>query len=107
MEIRVTRYKHPEQIGFEGTIEPRPEHSEEIMDQVHRGEISAVTVPRWIIFWRPDGSGQLYANRDDKGGVIGDPIELPPCTVQGVDNRAKSPPPGERIFEVSALDLTK
>lgn len=65
--IRVTRYNHPsvqQQTGYEGVIEPE-------IDGGHG----------WIIYFRSDGSGTLWAERDADGGVVGKGVELLACAV--------------------------
>ena len=64
MKLKINRYTHPKQIGFEGTIEPDCES------------------PGWIIFFRRDGSGELYTTRtgaDDEhpGACVPPSIQLP------------------------------
>jgi hypothetical protein len=51
MKIRVKRYEHPDAIGYEGIIEP---------------DIRGAT---WIVFFRDDGSGTLFLDRDVGGGI--------------------------------------
>lgn len=71
MNIRVNRYKNPAitaRTGFEGSIEPETEGQDQTPG---RG-----LAPSWILYWRPDGSAQLWTERAPTGHVIGTPIEL-------------------------------
>jgi hypothetical protein len=69
MNIKVNRYKNPAitaRTGFEGSIEPEGNTSDQAPDKALS----------WILYWRPDGSAQLWTERAPTGHVIGAPIEL-------------------------------
>lgn len=67
MNIRIERYQHDsvQQVtGFEGFIEPEG------------------TDPGWIVYFRPDGSADVYA-REPGGAIVGQPMSLPARAVEG------------------------
>lgn len=43
----------------------------------------------WIMWIAPDGSAQLYTEREEDGGVQGEPLKLPPSISRAVRKAKK------------------
>lgn len=71
-------YEHPsvqDVTGYVGYVEP------------------SGPAPGWILFYRADGSAQLYGSRAPSGAVLGEPIELPAGAVSMPEPESGSKPP--------------
>jgi len=73
-ELHIHEYERPSEgvRGYAGTVEP------------------AGRMPGWILFVRPDGSADLWPQREADGGVVGEPIRL---TATAQAPAALPPPP--------------